>query len=240
MKTMNGASRPALMFLPARARGASARTRLALPVLALALALAPSAWAQAASPASGSAAPAKPAAAPGASPAKAAPAAQGSGAPAAQAEGGFPRSFRGIELGMAKEEVDALLAADSFFSYRGPDDVSLLPSPNQSLIETAGDSFVKRAFFQFYEGKLWVMILVMDQRKMDHYSLYSSLSTKYGEPTLLDPPEVRWEDEATRVALERPLTLRDLDLATYRSLREGSEAREAVEELERREFLGDL
>jgi len=141
---------------------------------------------------------------------------------------------------MAKEEVDALLSADSFFSYRGPDDVSLLPSPNQSLIETAGASFVKRAFFQFYEGKLWVMILVMDQRKMDHYSVYSSLRAKYGEPTLLDPREVRWEDEATRVALERPLTLRYLDLATYRSLREGSEAREAVEELERREFLGDL
>ena len=237
MKTMNDARCLARIIRPGLCRGVSVRACLAL--LACALAFAPSARAQAASPEAGGASPAKPAAAAGAPPAKAATAA-GAASPQASEEGGFPRSFRGIELGMAKEEVDALLSADSFFSYRGPDDVSLLPSPNQSLIETAGDSFVKRAFFQFYEGKLWVMILVMDQRKMDHYSVYSSLRAKYGEPTLLDPREVRWEDEATRVALERPLTLRYLDLATYRSLREGSEAREAVEELERREFLGDL
>ena len=237
MKTMNDARCPARTGLPGLCRGNSVRACLA--PLACAPAFAPSAWAQAASPVAGGAAPAKPAAAAGAPPAKAATAA-GAASPQAAEDGGFPRSFRGIELGMAKEEVDALLSADSFFSYRGPDDVSLLPSPNQSLIETAGASFVKRAFFQFYEGKLWVMILVMDQRKMDHYSVYSSLRAKYGEPTLLDPREVRWEDEATRVALERPLTLRYLDLATYRSLREGSEAREAVEELERREFLGDL
>ncbi len=154
--------------------------------------------------------------------------------------GTLPRGFRGIELGMSKEEVDALLSADELFEYRGPEDVTLLPSPNQSLIEAAGLSFVKRAFFQFYEGKLWVIIVAMNPAKMDHYSIFTTLSQKYGPPALLDPRESRWEDESTRVALERPLTLRYLDLEVYQKLREGSAARESVEELERREFLGGL
>jgi len=99
---------------------------------------------------------------------------------------------------------------------------------------------VKRAFFQFYEGKLWVMILVLNPDRIDHYSLFTSLSAKYGDPALLDPKEARWEDKATRVALERPLTLRYMDMAAYGKLREGSAVKESVEELDRKEFLGGL
>lgn len=152
----------------------------------------------------------------------------------------IPSEFRGIKLGMSIEEVETLLAKDDIFMYRGPEDVSLLPARNQSLIEASGASFVKRAFFQFYEAKLWVIVIFLNPVKIDHFSIYTTLVSKYGEPVLLDPREARWEDTSTRMALERPLTLRYMDMAVFSKLQEGSEAAAGAEELQRRDFLGGL
>ena len=183
--------------------------------------------------------------APAAKPAGPVPSAPGQAAAAAAKPGedkgpSIPRGFRGIELGMGRDEVVAALKKDPVYAFRGPEDVTLLPSPNQSLIDVSGLSFVKRAFFQFYDGKLWVMILTLNPDKIDHYSIYTSLAAKYGEPGLLDPKEARWEDGETRVALERPLSLRYMDLKAYADLLGKSEAKEGVVELEREEFLGGL
>ena len=177
-------------------------------------------------------------AAPVASPASAAAAPSGAAQPGSPAA--LPTEFRGIKLGMSIEEVETLLSKDSLFMYRGPEDVSLLPARNQSLIEASGDSFVKRAFFQFYDSKLWVIVIFLNPEKMDHYSLYTTLVAKYGDPALLDPKEARWEDKATRMALERPLTLRYMDMAVFTKLAEGSAAAAGAEELARRDFLGGL
>ena len=153
---------------------------------------------------------------------------------------GLPRGFRGIELGMNMDEVSSLLSGDPLFRFRGLEDVSLLPSPNQSLIEASGLSFVKRAFFQFVGGKLWVMIFSLNPSKIDYYTIYSSLVGKYGEAPHLNPKETRWEDGATRIALERPLTLRYLDLAVLDELKAGSSAKESIGELELGDFLDGL
>jgi hypothetical protein len=150
------------------------------------------------------------------------------------------RSFRGIALGMGRDAVIEVLKVDPYFAYRGPEDVSLLPSPNQSLVEATGLSFVKRAFFQFIDGKLWVMILDLNPAMIDHYSIYTSLTDKYGEPASIDPKEARWEDESTRMSLERPLTLRYMDMTAYSKLREGSRAKESAKEIDRLDFLGGL
>lgn len=165
-------------------------------------------------------------------------------APAALAAPSGPaapaRAFRGVELGMDRDAAIAALKKDPIFAYRGPEDLSLLPSPNQSLIEVAGLSFVRRGYFQFYDGKLWVMILELNPDTVDHFSIYTSLVAKYGEPGLLDPKESRWEDQATRMALERPLTLRYMDMAVYGKLREGASAKASSQELDRQGFLGGL
>jgi hypothetical protein len=141
---------------------------------------------------------------------------------------------------MDRDAVIAELQKESLFLYRGPEDVSLLPSPNQSLIDVAGISFVKRAYFQFYSGALWVMIYVLDPEKIDHYTIFTSLSAKYGNPAILDPRESRWEDGATRLALERPLSLRYVDMAVLAKLAEGARAAESAAEIDRADFLGGL
>jgi hypothetical protein len=141
---------------------------------------------------------------------------------------------------MGRDEVIAKLMANPLFAWRGPEDVSLLSSPNQSLIEVAGLSFVRRAFFQFLDGKLWVIILNLAPDRIDHYSIFADLSAKYGDPARLDPQAATWESATVRMALERPLTLRYLDLGVLGKLRDAGTAKASVEELERRDFLGEL
>ncbi len=153
---------------------------------------------------------------------------------------GLPTGFSDIALGMSRDEVIAKLMANPLFAWRGPEDVSLLSSPNQSLIEVAGLSFVRRAFFQFLDGKLWVIILNLAPDRIDHYSVFADLSAKYGDPVRLDPQAATWESASVRMALERPLTLRYLDLGVLGKLRDAGAARASVEELERRDFLGEL
>ncbi len=170
----------------------------------------------------------------------AAPPEAGSAAAEAAASEAPARGFGGVELGMDRDAVIEALKKNYLFAYRGPEDVSLLPSPNQSLIEVSGLSFVKRGYFQLYEGKLWTIILVLDPAKIDHYSIYTTLVAKYGEPALLDPKEARWEDASVRMALERPLTLRYMDMAVYSRLRDESRAGQSFEEFDREGFLGGL
>jgi hypothetical protein len=149
-----------------------------------------------------------------------------------------PRAFRTIELGMEMDEVKALLSADGMFAYRGDPDVSLLPRPNESLIEVSGISYVRRAFFQFYEGKLFVMIFALNEKEMDHYSVFTSLSIKYGKPDSLSPSESVWTDDATRLSVERPLAVKYIDLAVFNALKTAGTAQQSYEELLRTEFLG--
>ncbi|PKL07780.1 MAG: hypothetical protein CVV51_12365, partial [Spirochaetae bacterium HGW-Spirochaetae-7] len=130
-----------------------------------------------------------------------------------------PRSFRKIELGMTMDAVKEVLASDGLFSYRGDVDVSLLPRPDESLIEVSGLSFVRRAFFQFYSGKLFVMIFLLNEKEIDHYSVFTSMSDKYGKPGNLSPSESVWSDAATRLSVERPLAVKYIDMAVFDALK---------------------
>ena len=151
---------------------------------------------------------------------------------------GVPREFRSIGLGMGMAEVKKILAADSLFSYRGDIDVSLLPRPDESLIEVSGISYIRRAFFQFYQDKLFVMIYAINEKEMDHYSIYASLSAKYGNPTSLSPSESVWLDGATRLSVERPLAVKYIDLAVFDAIKAGGAAGRSHEEILRAQFLG--
>jgi hypothetical protein len=156
----------------------------------------------------------------------------------AQAAG--PHGFRGLELGMSLEQVKSRLTADALFGYRGDPDVSLLPSPQQTLIECSGVSWVRRAFFQFSEGRLLSIILVLDDRRLDYYTLFQTLSGKYGNPARLDPAQAVWEFPGVRLSLERPLSVKYLDSGRFEELRKQGQAGETVSEVSRRTFLEEF
>lgn len=169
---------------------------------------------------------------PGAAPSGTPSAAAVEGSPAA-----LPRGFRGIELGMGREEVTALLAVDNLFYYRGDPDVSLLDRPDETLVEVSGLSYVKRAFFQFKEDKLFVMIFSLNEAKIDHYSVYTAMTAKYGKPASFSPGEIVWSDSSVRVSVERPLSVKYVDVPAWEKLVAGGDAKASYEETFRKDFL---
>ncbi|GHV84865.1 hypothetical protein AGMMS50230_04730 [Spirochaetia bacterium] len=152
----------------------------------------------------------------------------------------LPRSFRELHLEMSLEELKDTLSADSLFSFRGDRDVSFLPAREENLVETTGLSFIRRAFFQLRSGKVFIMAFTMDPRMVDHYSVFVSLIKKYGEPVSLNPQEAVWENDTTRVSLERPLTVKYIDMNTFKAIMGEAKAGEAAEMRRREGFLNEF
>lgn len=161
----------------------------------------------------------------------------------------LPRSFRSIDLGMSLEELRSALAQDGLFRYRGDQawglevdldtaGLSLLPfAGNLSQVEAIGISFIDRAFFQLNEGQVYIMAFSLNTRLVDHYSVYTSLVEKYGEPDTINPREAVWERGGMRLSLERPLTVKYIDTDVFGRLLDAAKVEEAQEFQRREEFL---
>lgn len=152
----------------------------------------------------------------------------------------YPQSYRGIGLGMDIETVKQQLRADSLFGYRGDRDVSLLSGENRSLIETVGYSFIRRSWFQFLDERLYIMTFNLDFSQLDYFSLYSSLVAKYGEPKTLDPKKAVWQDESVMLSLERPLTVKYIDLRTFNAILEEAGTEKAASDILRENFISEF
>ena len=152
----------------------------------------------------------------------------------------LPRSFRELALGMNLEALKEALAADGLFTFRGDPDISFLPAKEENLVETTGLSFIRRAFFQLREGKVFIMAFSLDTKMVDHYSVFTSLIKKYGEPVKLNPRESVWENEETRVSLERPLTVKYIDMTVFRAIMGEARAEEAAEIFRRQGFINEF
>jgi len=150
---------------------------------------------------------------------------------------GLPRGFRTIELGMELESVKQALLEDPYFDYRGDPDVSFLPRTFQSLIECAGNLYIERAFFQFDEQRLSIIILALDRSRIDHYSLFTTLTEKYGPHSELDPQKVVWRSDDVVLSIERPLTVKYVDRSVFEEKQERGRAEEDLRELSRQRFL---
>jgi hypothetical protein len=150
------------------------------------------------------------------------------------------RQFRELFLGQSLEDLKLALMGDRLFRFRGDRDVSFLPVQEQTLVETTGLSYIRRAHFQLSDGAVYIMSFTMDTRLMDHYSVFTSFVKKYGEPQSLSPGEAVWETEDTRVSIERPLTVKYIDKTVFERLVEESRTIERQELLNREEFLADF
>lgn len=152
----------------------------------------------------------------------------------------LPKSYRSLSLGMSLEDLKKALSADDLFAFRGDRDVSLLPQSEQTLVETTGLSFIKRAFFQLKDGRVFIMAFTLNPDKIDHYSVFTTLVQKYGEPKELNPREAVWLSDTVRLSLERPLTVKYIDLQVFNNIVEASAVKESKEAVLRREFLNDF
>lgn len=149
----------------------------------------------------------------------------------------LPRGYRSITLGMTLDEVKKALTSDSVFAYRGERDVSLLPDQEKVIIETEGSSFLSRCWFQFYNQRLYTITITMNEDMMDYYSVFKTLFDKYGQPKSLSPEIVVWENTAIRMSLERPLSVKYIDMDVYSKLLQSSQVDQSAGEFTRQKFL---
>ena len=157
----------------------------------------------------------------------------------------LPRGFKNIFLGMTLQETKEELLRNPDFGYHGDRDVSLVPGSNQILIETDtssnfSPSFLTQSWFQFYEDKLYIMTINFNRNKIDYYSIFTTLSKKYGEPTSLDPQKSVWQDKEVTIILEKPLSIKYIDKITYDELSNYSNIAKSAEENVRQMFLDEF
>jgi len=164
----------------------------------------------------------------------------GQDAPAAPTAPELPRQFRAFSLGMSLDDLTDKLAGDAMFNFRGDRDVSFLPLREQSLVETTGSSFIKRAFFQLRDGAVFIMAFNLNTSVIDHYSIFTQLKEKYGEPSWLNPQEAVWETDDTRIAVERPLTVKYIDKTVFNDIINESGLIESGQVKLRQDFLNEF
>ena len=155
-------------------------------------------------------------------------------------ESTLPRQFRQLTLGMGLDDLKENLLTDGLFNFRGDRDVSFLPAREQSLVETTGSSFIKRAFFQLRDGEVFIMAFTLNTEIIDHYSIFTQFVQKYGEPTYLDPMAAIWETDETRIAIERPLTVKYIDKIVFNDIVNESGLIESGQVRMRQEFLNEF
>ena len=156
----------------------------------------------------------------------------------------LPNGYSGAKLGMDIDSLKDALKKDHQFGYRGDRDVSLSPSDGQFIIETDGSqfgfSFLERCWFQFADEKLYIITINLDRSKIDHYSVFSKLCEKYGNPDELSPQKSVWRDGSVIMSLEKPLTLKYVDAKAFDSKKNSSNVQKTTGENARDEFLDSL
>ena len=157
-----------------------------------------------------------------------------------ESEDTLPRRFRQLALKMTLDDLKAALLEDRSFNFRGDRDVSFLPAREQSLVETTGSSFIRRAFFQLRDGEVFIMSFSLNTQLIDHYSVFTQFVEKYGQPSYLDPRMAVWETEQTRVAIERPLTVKYIDRVIFNDIVNESGLIESGQVRMRQEFLDEF
>ena len=153
---------------------------------------------------------------------------------------GLPRQYRALTLGMTLDDLKVNLLSDPYFDFRGDRDVSFLPSRDQSLVETTGSSFIRRAFFQLRDGLVFIMSFTLNTQIIDFYSIFTQFNEKYGQPSYLDPQVIVWETDRTRVTIERPLTIKYIDRDVFNDIINESGLIESNQVRLRQEFLDDF
>lgn len=155
-------------------------------------------------------------------------------------EASLPLGYEGFLFGQTLKEVKTLLESSTNLWWKGDPDVTMLARPNTSLLEVDGAYYIKRAAFQFVEDGLYSITLVMNEDKIDYYSLFEQLNRKYGRPQLLNPQKAQWESSDTFLSLEKPMTVKYLNRPVLESLRQGVQTQSSQQRILREDFLGTL
>lgn len=80
----------------------------------------------------------------------------------------------------------------------------------------------------------------MNKEKIDHYSIFTTLCKKYGNPGFLNPEKSVWENDSLSMSLERPLTLKYTDKTVLKKTSGQQNVEDSVPEMTAKMFLDTL
>lgn len=154
----------------------------------------------------------------------------------------LPFGYSNIKLGMTLSETKTELLKNTEFGYKGDRDVSLMPGDAKVLIETDASklnnsSFLTQCWFQFYSEQLYIITLNINTDKVDYYSMFTTLSNKYGAPDSLDPQKATWSNDEVTITLEKPLQIKYIDNEVFDMLKNYSTIEKSAEEKNIQAFL---
>lgn len=157
----------------------------------------------------------------------------------------LPSGYGKVKLGMSVDSAKDALKGDGQFGYRGDRDVTLSPKDHETVIETdpttfAAYSFFERCWFQFSNEKLSVITLNMNSEMIDHYSIFSELCEKYGNPDEISPKKAVWKSDDVTLSLEKPLTLKYVDAKVFKEKLDASNVEKTTGEKAKDAFLKGL
>lgn len=157
----------------------------------------------------------------------------------------LPSGYGKVKLGMSVDAAKDALKGDGQFGYRGDRDVTLSPKDHETVIETdpttfAAYSFFERCWFQFSDEKLSVITLNMNSDLIDHYSIFSELCEKYGNPDEISPKKAVWKSDDVTLSLEKPLTLKYVDAKVFKEKIDSSNVEKTTSEKAKDAFLKGL
>jgi hypothetical protein len=75
---------------------------------------------------------------------------------------------------------------------------------------------------------------------IDHFSVFTQFVEKYGQPSFLDPRSAIWETDETRIAIERPLTVKYIDKVVFNDIVNESGLIESSQVRLRQDFLNEF
>ena len=149
----------------------------------------------------------------------------------------IPSGFMNITLGQTMETLENNLSENTYFDYRGEPDVDMRISSQRNLIECSGFSYIEKGYFQFYNGKVIIITILLDEKELDYYTFYSTLEKKYGKPEHLNPDRVYWETETHSFSLEKPLRIKYMDKTAIQEIKEKSISKESAQTILKKDFV---
>ena len=152
----------------------------------------------------------------------------------------LPDGYLNIHLGMTFEDTKSALLKYPVFGFRGDRDVSILPGFDRLLIETSGEGYLDKCWFQFYDNKLYTISININTSQMDYYSVFRTLCQKYGSPISFSPEKAVWEDENVIMSLEKPLCIKYSDVKVLDAIENRSFVEQSAAEKLRQDFLDSL
>ncbi len=119
----------------------------------------------------------------------------------------LPETYLGLQLGLTEAEIDQLLLTNDYFFYTGEPQVSFRAPDQEYVFDVVGRGYVDRALFQFKDMVLVSMDFYFNQTEIDYYSLHTTFSTKYGDPDIVHPQYMIWENENVRIRIGKEIRI---------------------------------